>query len=130
MEKAYWKTWTLALLCSVSPVTEHVLQGYLEANFTGKKKLSLLFIRFPYPGVAAHIHMVLSLTNEGFPRNRVPEVALNDFKDFYSNKTHHYLEKLSDPGAQLWLTVFNGREYESETTGGDYVVWVLQSSTH
>lgn len=130
MEKAYWKTWALALLCSVSPVTEHVPQGYLEANFTSKKKLSLLFIRFPYPGVAAHIHMVLSLTNEGFPWNRVPEVALNDFKDFYSNKTHHYLEKLSDPGAQLWLTVSNGREYESETTGGDYVVWVLQSSTH
>lgn len=33
--KVYWKTWALALLGSVSPVTEHVPQGYLEANFTG-----------------------------------------------------------------------------------------------
>lgn len=124
--KVYWKTWALALLGSVSPVTEHVPQGYLEANFTGcKKKLFLLFIRLPYLRVATHIHMVLSLTNECFPWNRVSEGALNDFKDLYANKTHCYLEKLSEPGAH-----FSGREYESETTGGDYVVWVLQSSTH
>ena len=129
--KVYWKTWALALLGSVFPVTEHVPQGYLEANFTGcKKKLFLLFIRLLYLRVATHIHMVLSLTNERFPWNRVSEGALNDFKDFYANKTHRYLEKLSEPGARLWLTVFSGREYESETTGGDYVVWVLQSSTH
>lgn len=103
----------------MSPVTEHVPQGYLEANFTGcKKKLFLIFIRLPYLGVATHIHMVLSLTNECFPWNRVSEGALNDFKDFYANKTHRYLEKLSEPGARLWLTVFSGRKYES-----DGVVW-------
>lgn len=68
------------------------------------------------------------LLTRGFPWNKVPEVALNDFKDFYSNKTHHYL-KSYEPGARLWLTVFSGREYESETTGGDQVVGVIVINT-